>query len=348
MHVECSEDDQSYLTALKVDLLKDPPADLPQEHAAANRPAAAVDPATAAELNKPAATDAPDRPILRRGHVTQRDSDDSTDTASTAPAPAPSKPKPAPKPAEKKDSDDFTITADAPVKAAPGDDALIVRTKEWAQTFNQGLPNFLCEQITTRSYEQSRSAGWTAADVVTAKVLYDNGHEEYKDITVGGKRTSKSMMEIGGSTSTGEFASTLLSLLDGNRAQFKFYQSTHLANQPASIYDFKVTLPASDWTIIVGSQALMPAYSGSVWIDKNSAQIRRIEMQADNIPKDFPDDSIQMAVDYEPVRLGASMYLLPVHAENLACQRGSSICSKNEIDFRNYHKYAGESTIEYK
>ena len=243
----------------------------------------------------------------------------------------------------------FTITADAPVKAAPGDDALIVRTKEWAQTFNQGLPNFLCEQESkTRSYEQSRSAGWTAADVVTAKVLYDNGHEEYKDITVGGKRTNKSMMEIGGSTSTGEFASTLLSLLDGNRAQFKFYQSTHLANEPASIYDFKVALPASAWTIMVGSQALMPAYSGSVWIDKNSAQIRRIEMQADNIPKDFPDDSIQMAVDYEPVRLGNSMYLLPVHAENLACQRGSSICSKNEIDFRNYHKYAGESTIEYK
>jgi hypothetical protein len=37
-----------------------------------------------------------------------------------------------------------------------------------------------------------------------------------------------------------------------------------------------------------------------------------------------------------------------VHAENLGCQRGSSICTKNSIDFRDYHKYSGESTITFK
>ena len=36
-----------------------------------------------------------------------------------------------------------------------------------------------------------------------------------------------------------------------------------------------------------------------------------------------------------------------MHAENLMCQRGSDICSKIVIDFRNYHKYSGESTITF-
>ena len=43
----------------------------------------------------------------------------------------------------------------------------------------------------------------------------------------------------------------------------------------------------------------------------------------------------------------ANQYLLPVHAENLSCQRGTSYCSKNTIDFRNYHKYTGESSITF-
>jgi hypothetical protein len=41
-------------------------------------------------------------------------------------------------------------------------------------------------------------------------------------------------------------------------------------------------------------------------------------------------------------------FLLPVHAENLGCQRGTPICTKNTVDFRDYHKYSGESTITFK
>ena len=71
-------------------------------------------------------------------------------------------------------------------------------------------------------------------------------------------------------------------------------------------------------------------------------------MQADKIPKDYPLDTVQSSVDYEMVSLGSSKFLLPVHAEQLSCQRGSSFCSKNTIDFRDYHKYSGESTIVFK
>ena len=92
---------------------------------------------------------------------------------------------------------------------------------------------------------------------------------------------------------------------------------------------------------------LRPAYSGSVWIDKSTAQVRRIEMQADNVPTDFPLDTVEWAVDYDKIPLGEASFFLPTHAENLGCQRGTSICSKNAIDFRNYHKFSGDSTIKF-
>jgi hypothetical protein len=315
------------------------------------------------DLSQPA-PEAPDRPVLRRGKPKQQGphgDDDASAAASSSPGNQPAQTGNQPvataktntaKSAAKKKDDvvDFTIGDDKPIKTSKSaSDALLDRSKEWAATFTQGLPNFVCKQLTTRYLERSKSTGWEALDVVTATVVYEDGKEDYREITVGGRKTNKNMMELGGSTSTGEFASVLQSLFSGYvNAEFKYYRSSTSEKAPASIYDFKVALKNSDWTITVGGQSLRPVYSGSIWIDRATAQVRRIEMQADNIPKDFPDDAVASAVDYDEVHLGTSTFLLPVHAENLSCQRGTTICTKNTIDFRDYHKYSGESTVTFK
>ncbi len=357
VHVVAAEDDEDYLTAVTVALLKDPApktaaAEDGEPGAVAPRPAAPpVDPKVAAELAKPAATDAPDRPILRHGKPPGRN-EFPEDEVPPAPAkPAATAAAKTSAPAAKKDSGDFTITPeDTNHTRVAGDDDQIARSREWADTFTQGLPNYLCQQITTRYQEESRSSGWTPIDVVTAKLVVENGHEEYKEITVGGRRTNKSMLEIGGSSSTGEFAGYLQALLLTNAAKFKFSESTSVQGTPSAIYNFVVPLRRNRglWTITVGGQSLRPQYSGAVWLEKSTGQVRRIEFQADNVPKDFPFDSVETAVDYESVHLGTGTFLLPVHAANIACRRGTSICTKNEIDFRDYHKYSGESTIVYK
>jgi hypothetical protein len=352
VHVQAAEDEEAYLTAIQVELLKDAAqaAAEPQTRAAPSAGGDQADTARPAISNDP--LDAPDRPILRRG-VPKKTSSDENDTGNTEVSKAASRDtargNASPEPSHK-ETTDFTITddSDSAKPAAAASEALIKRTKEWSETFTNGLPNFVCQQSTTRYMQESKSSGWQVQDLVTAKVVYEDGKEDYREITVGGKRTTKAMLDLGGSTSTGEFASTLQSLFsNASQAQFKFYRSTTLRDSPAAIYDFKVPLPNSNWMTKTGGQALRPAYSGSVWIDRSTAQVRRIEMQADNIPKDFPLDSLQWAVDYENVRLGTASFLLPVHAENLACWRGSPMCTKNEVDFRDYHKYSGESTITF-
>jgi hypothetical protein len=98
----------------------------------------------------------------------------------------------------------------------------------------------------------------------------------------------------------------------------------------------------------MASQTFRPAYKGSIWIDPSNGRVMRIEMQAFGFPEDFPTDDVESALDYQYTRLGdAKQYLLPVHSESLSCQRGSDFCSHNVIDFRNYHKYSGESNITF-
>ena len=104
----------------------------------------------------------------------------------------------------------------------------------------------------------------------------------------------------------------------------------------------------SNWKIQVPGQYVMPAYKGSVWIDKESAHALRIEMQAKDIPEEFPRATVETAVDYDYITLGTPQkFLLPVHAEVLSCARGSNECERNVIEFRNYHKFEGESTIKF-
>jgi hypothetical protein len=325
VHVEAAEDDHAYLTAVTVELLPPQPAKEAQT-TSTSAPMPVADQQSGI-VNPP---DAPGAPILRAGKPEQPPTEKSASTNTNG-------------------DFDFTITSPTPTAAVHQHfDALVQKARHWVATFTQGLPNYLCNQDTTRYVAPSKDSGWQAQDVVTAKVVYDQGHEEYKDITVGGKKTNKSMMDIGGTTSTGEFGSMLRSLFAPVReAQFQFNGSGSDGGASVAIYHFKVSLPRSDWTIVAGGQTLRPVYSGSVWIDRKSAVVRRLEMKADNIPHDFPFDYVETAVDYNLVSLGDQQFLLPVHASNVACERSSNICSKNTIEFRNYHKFEGSSTIQY-
>ena len=71
-------------------------------------------------------------------------------------------------------------------------------------------------------------------------------------------------------------------------------------------------------------------------------------MQATEIPEEFPLISVESAIDYQYITLGtAEKFLLPVRAEVLSCDRGSNRCERNVIEFRNYHKFTGQSTIKF-
>ena len=178
-------------------------------------------------------------------------------------------------------------------------------------------------------------------------MVYENGKEDYRNIAINGKPVNKKMEELPGSWSTGEFGTTLLSLFHpGRQTEFTFVKQSTVNGLTAWVYDYKVRKENSDWHVQVGSQSIIPAYNGRVWIEEKTAQVLRIEMSATDIPRDFQLDQVEASNDYGFVRLAtAEQYMLPTHAETLSCERGSPACSRNTIDFRNYHKYSGEANI---
>jgi hypothetical protein len=243
----------------------------------------------------------------------------------------------------------FRGADDAPPPPPPVADPLIRKTADAAMDFTESLPDYVCQEFMARYQSISNPASWQALDIVGANVIYEKGKEDYRDVTINGKAVKKNIDQLEGAWSTGEFGTMLIDLFSpATAAEFHYVRESRSGGVNAKVYNFSVARERSHWQITFASQTYDPPYKGSVWIDPATSRVLRIEMQAYGFPDEFPTDHVESATDYQYTRLGdTKQYLLPVHAENLSCQRGSNYCSRNVIDFRNYHKYSGESTISF-
>jgi hypothetical protein len=227
-------------------------------------------------------------------------------------------------------------------------DDIIGQAREAADNLTDGLPNFLVQQSTTRYFSRNLPPQWQVLDVVTAEVASVGGKEDYRNIMVNGKPSNRPI-EKTGAWSTGEFQTTLASLLSPyTAAAFHKTRDDTIDGRSAYTYDFHVQQPNSNWDIHApdGSVAT-PAYSGTVWIDKATFNVIRIEEETGPLPSSFPFDKAESVVAYGFVNIDGKTFPLPVHSEILTCQRGTSTCTKNEINFRNYRKFGADSSITF-
>lgn len=372
IQVEARQDTEDYLYAANVEFEK-AAAPAPKEQAKNSAPDAknstpdkqsADNSAPAPNVNLPVPRD-PDEepPHLRRG-VPPKHKESAADKADLAkntvpvngaqapvaprgPGSGSVAPSPAPPPAPTQESSLAISPPPAPQAGIPIQSP-IEHAQQAAFSFTETLPNYVCQQFTTRYISNSRPVSWQAQDVVSAEVVYDRGKEDYRNVAVNGRATKKPMSELPGSWSTGEFGTILDDILSpATQADFRYQREDNIANRSAYMYNYTVEHRNSHWQVTVASQTVYPAYKGTIWIDKKTYRVLRIEMAAREIPEEFPLDTVETAVDYDFVRLGEHEFLLPVHSENLSCERGSLDCDRNVLDFRNCHKFTGETNIQF-
>jgi hypothetical protein len=235
--------------------------------------------------------------------------------------------------------------------------------------YSQNLPNFICSQVTHRTItadvnfgtsfngaSSSRGGGGISAssrgqsgvnDVIEEQLTYFDEFEHYEVVTVNGKKASgKEHMEFAGAISGGEFGSALRNLFDPrSHATFLWDKTARLGGR--NVYIFKFEVPSQNGTIVMDrdtDQKILAAYTGHLFVDSTTQQVVRITSEIE-LPVNFPIKMATIAVDYRPVEIAGKNYFLPSHSE--VRLKDKSRLYVNEIEFRNYHKFATESTIHY-
>ena len=268
-----------------------------------------------ADTHSSGAKEVTEEPSARSKPDTSDDTDRDRPTLAKSETPEPARPleKAAP-PAE----------SAKPVSRPNGNEEdIISQTRDAAGRLTDGLPNFLVQQITTRYFSRVAPPQWQVLDTVTAEVASVNGKEDYRNIMVNGKPSNRPI-EKTGAWSTGEFQTTLDSLLDPyTQAAFQKTRDDTISGRSAYSYDFQVRQQNSNWDIHApnGSVAT-PAYNGTIWIDKATFNVIRIEEQTGPLPSSFPFDKAETVIEYGFVNIDGKTWPLPIHSDILTCQRG--------------------------
>jgi hypothetical protein len=83
-----------------------------------------------------------------------------------------------------------------------------------------------------------------------------------------------------------------------------------------------------------------------VYIDAATKGIRRITLEADDLPHDFLIHSASIVVDYDYIAIGPHDYLMPVRG-SVSMREGKRQAVLNEMQFRNYRRYGSKVSIKF-
>jgi hypothetical protein len=142
-----------------------------------------------------------------------------------------------------------------------------------------------------------------------------------------------------GVTGNGEFASFLTSVFGGDADVTSFVSP--------SLFMFDMPLAKSHFTYRSrGSPARTTGYHGSFRVDPETADLKRLSILADRLAADEATCSIDDAMYYQRVKIGAGDFLVPsVATMRILYRHGTE--SMNETRFSSCREYSGESTISY-
>lgn len=231
---------------------------------------------------------------------------------------------------------------------------ILALMKQYAMTYTQNLPNFICVEVTRRYVDPKGGSDYLALDTVLARVSYNEGQEHYKVYSVGGKIVDTDMGGVGGggARSTGEFAGMMRSIFEPkSEAEFGWDHWATLRGRRMAVFNYFIDSGHSSYSIEYGGsgpgdeQRIITAYRGLIYADPDTGEIDRIKFMAVNIPSSFPIRETTETLDYELVDISGQQYVVPMRA--LLYMRAGRQTSRNEIEFRNYRKFGTESVVTY-
>jgi hypothetical protein len=224
---------------------------------------------------------------------------------------------------------------------------IIAEARHNALTYTEGLPDYICLQVTRRFVDPSGlEMSWLKYDEIKTRVSYVENRENYEVISVDNRPVDKGIHELGGATSSGEFGTMLREVFDpGTRTEFSWARHSLLRGRGVYVFGFRVARGRSGWRLTVQPDEYVAGYSGLVYIDKESERVMRLYMKADNIPSDFPMQEAQSRLDYDFIEISGNNYLLPLRAR--VRLRQGKILARNEVEFRLYRKFSAETTISF-
>jgi len=224
-------------------------------------------------------------------------------------------------------------------------DKLIAGARNYAINYATKLPNFVCVEITDRAVDSSGKGRWKRKDSFAESLQFVNNHEIRKTLEFNGQPSSRERSDMNGPISLGEFGDLLSTVFKpASKTEFHWKETVAVAHRRAQVFEYKVNRENNSMLLGDNDRRVYVGFHGLVYIDSETMGVRRITMEADNLPTDFSIHAASVAVDYEYVPVGSHEYSMPIRG-TIRVQRGKHEADLNQVVFQDYRRYASAVKI---
>ena len=226
--------------------------------------------------------------------------------------------------------------------------AMLAAMAGYAERYVSNLPNFVCELTTEQYRSGSKHEHWKKLDALTSQLTFSEGREHFHLQLVNHKPLRGAYPSFRRPLITeGEFGQLLQRVFsDSSNASFDWKGWETLEGRKLAAFTFNIDREHSTLKLSLSdlASAIVP-YQGAVYADPKTGAVWRISDIATEIPSELRMDEIGTTVDYGQIKIGDSVYLLPVHATVL--MKTDTHYVRNELSFREYRKFEAESSIKF-
>jgi hypothetical protein len=150
-----------------------------------------------------------------------------------------------------------------------------------------------------------------------------------------------------GPIGTGDFWGFATAIFARNAATFQGPFEDRLDGRAAWRYDYRVPRELSGYEVRDGRNSARVAYRGSFWVDRDSLELLRLDVEAEGLPAPpLEVTAVHTAIRYGRTSIGGRLVLLPAASE-LTLGTGEGRTSQNRISFSGCRQYAAQSQVRF-
>jgi len=243
----------------------------------------------------------------------------------------------------------FVVTSPSNPVPPPTDaevQAMIEATRQRALAWSNNLVNFVCLEMTNHFVDTTGQGDWKHKGTLV-ELLKDLNHEESrKTLLLNGERSTVQPDRLQFAHSTGEFGGMFHVIFDPSaKAVFTWKRSGFVDGEPVQVFAFRVARANSRFSLFdrVGEVGAV-GFHGLLYLEPATDSVRRIDLDADDIPARLLIRACSMSIDYSWITMQNHNFLLPVRGA-VSMQETKKSPVLNEFEFRNYHRYGSHVRI---
>lgn len=239
-----------------------------------------------------------------------------------------------------------------PTPLAPPDPAelqqILATIRENALNYTQGLPNYICTQVTKRHVDPTGTESWRLADTIMEQLSYVDQKEIYKVKMINDRPVTNNIGhdQLGGASSSGEFGSILQTIFDPQtQTEFGWERWVSLGGKRTYVFHFRVAKQAYSIHHEGSKRTIVTGFHGLIYANRDTKMVMKVKLECDDIPADFPIQSVALELNYDTIDISGQQFVLPLLSE--VHSREGKLLSWNEVSYHSYHKYSADASISF-